>query len=260
MVISNTMGKLGCIFFVLFATAGLAQESISTELKGKVNADMFNLDGIYVINLKTEKASITDEQGYFSIKAMVGDTLMFSSVQYKALKIPLTNEHFNKKLLFVKMVPVMNQLNEVVIKRYNNINARSLGIIPENQRSYTEAERKLKTATGLNPTASLGGLTGGSISADPLLNFLSGRTAMLKKELQVEKKETYLAMLDEMFDLDQYVGKFKIPLLYVKGFQYYAVDNDKFTRILDQKNKTTIEFLLGELATKYKGIIACENE
>ena len=27
--------------------------------------------------------------------------------------------------------------------------------------------------------------TGGSISADPLLNFLSGRTAMLKKELEV---------------------------------------------------------------------------
>ena len=83
---------------------------------------------------------------------------------------------------------------------------------------------------------------------------------MLKKELEVEKKEAYLVMLDEMFDLDQYVGKFQIPLLYVKGFQYYAVDNDKFTKILDQKNKTTIEFLLGELASKYKEIIACENE
>ncbi|WP_369766160.1 hypothetical protein [Flavobacterium sp. WC2429] len=260
MVITNTMNKLGCIFFVLFATAGLAQESVSTELNGKVNADMSNLEGIYVINLKTEKAVITDQQGYFSIKAIVGDTLMFSSIQYKGLKIALTKDDFNKRLFFVKMVPVMNQLNEVVIKRYNNINSRSLGIIPENQRSYTEAERKLATATGLNPSASLSGMAGGSISADPLLNFLSGRTAMLKKELEVEKKEAYLVMLDEMFDLDQYVGKFQIPLLYVKGFQYYAVDNDKFTKILDQKNKTTIEFLLGELASKYKEIIACENE
>lgn len=245
------MSKLGCIFFVLFATAGLAQESISTELKGKVNADMLNLDGIYVINLKTEKAAITDEQGYFSIKAMVGDSLLFSSVQYKALKIVLTDEHFNKRLFFVKMEPVMNQLNEVVIKRYNNINARSLGIIPENQRSYTEAERKYATASSgrLNP-----------MGLDPILNFISGRTAVLKKELQIEKKETYLAMLDEMFDKEQYVGKFKIPLDYVKGFKYYAVDNEKFTKILDQKNMTTTEFLLGELATKYKEIIACENE
>ena len=251
MVITNTMNKLGCIFFVLFATAGMAQESVSTELKGKVNADMFNLDGIYVINLKTEKASITDEQGYFSIKAIVGDTLMFSAVQYKGLKIVLTNDDFNKKLFFVKMMPVMNQLNEVVIKRYNNINARSLGIIPEDQRSYTEAERKYATASSgkLNP-----------MGFDPILNFISGRTAMLKKELQIEKKETYLAMLDEMFDIDQYVGKFQIPLLYVKGFKYYAVDNEKFTKILEQKNKTTTEFLLGELASKYKEIIACENQ
>lgn len=251
MVITNTMNKLGCIFFVLFATAGFAQESICTELKGKVNADMSNLEGIYVINLKIEKAVITDQQGYFSIKAIVGDTLMFSSIQYKGLKIALTKDDFNKRLFFVKMVPVMNQLNEVVIKRYNNINSRSLGIIPENQRSYTEAERKLATASSgkLNP-----------MGFDPILNFISGRTAMLKKEIQIEKKEMYLVMLDEMFDEDQYVGKYKIPSDYVKGFQYYAVDNDKFTKILDQKNKTTIEFLLGELASKYKEIIACENE
>ena len=245
------MSRVGCIFFILFATAGFAQESISTVLKGKVNADMFNLDGIYVINLKTEKASITDDQGYFSIKANVGDTLMFSSVQYKSMKIPLTNDHFDQKLFFVKMEPVMNQLNEVVIRRYNNINARSLGIIPESQRSYTEAERKYATASSarLNP-----------MGFDPILNFISGRSAMLKKELAVEKKETYLAMLDELFDKDYYTQKFKIPVDYVRGFKYYAVDYDGFTRILDQNNTTTTEFLLGELATKYKEIIACENE
>jgi hypothetical protein len=38
------------------------------------------------------------------------------------------------------MEPTMNQLDEVVIRRYNNINVVSLGIIPANQKSYTEAE------------------------------------------------------------------------------------------------------------------------
>jgi hypothetical protein len=32
---------------------------------------------------------------------------------------------------------------------------------------------------------------------------------MLKKELKVEKKEIYLIMLDEMFDIDHYNNKFK---------------------------------------------------
>jgi hypothetical protein len=40
---------------------------------------------------------------------------------------------------------------------------------------------------------------------------------MLKKELVIEKKETYLAILDEMFDKD-HINNFKIPLDYVRGF------------------------------------------
>lgn len=245
------IGKFSCVFFVLFATAALAQTTIHRKLRGRVRTDFATPEGFYVINLKTEQAEITDEGGYFSIVAVVGDTLLFSASQFKGIRVVLNSDDFGEKLFSVQMEPIMNQLNEVVIRRYNNINAVSLGIIPENQRSYTAAERKYETASSgrLNP-----------MGFDPILNLISGRTAMLKKELIVEKKETYLTMLDEMFDKDHYIKKLKIPLDYVKGFKYYAVDNDKFTKILNQKNLTTTEFLLGELATKYKEIIARENK
>jgi hypothetical protein len=51
----------------------------------------------------------------------------------------------------------------------------------------------------------------------------------------------------------------KILLEYVEGFKYYAVENKNFM-ILESKNKVTTEFLLGELAIKYKEIMACENK
>ena len=60
---------------------------------------------------------------------------------------------------------------------------------------------------------------------------------MLKKELAVEKKETFMRLLESMFTLDHFVDRLKIPLEYVKGFKYYAVENDKFTVILNSKNK-----------------------
>jgi hypothetical protein len=254
------MGKFGYVFFVLFATAALAQTTIPRNLRGKLKADFGTPEGFYVINLKTEQAEITDDGGYFSIPAIVGDTLLFSAAQFRGVRVVVTSDDFGEELLSVQMESIMNQLDEVVIRRYSNINAVSLGVIPAGQKSYTAAERKLKTATGLNPTAAAGSMAGGSVSLDPLFNIISGRTAMLKKELKVEKKEIYLVMLDEMFDIDHYNNKFKIPLDYVKGFKYYAVDNDKFTIILNQKNITTTEFLLGELATKYKEIIARENK
>jgi hypothetical protein len=254
------MRKSILFFFVLFPVFVLAQETLPIGIKGKVLADFGDLEGIYVINLKTEKTVITDKEGYFSIPAAVEDTLLFSSVQFKEVRLLLTDKYFYESEVVVRMIPKIHQLNEVVVRRYGNINAVSLGIIPANQKSYTPAERKLKTASGLNPTANAGSMSGGSISMDPLLNLISGRTAMLKKELEVEKKESYMRQLENMFDQSHFVEKFKIPLAYIKGFEFYAVENEKFTNILKTNNKTTIEFLLGQLATKYLEIIAGETK
>lgn len=231
-----------------------------TFINGRITSNTSDLDGVYVVNAQTEVMATTDVSGAFSIAAKPGEMLVFSSIQFKENRVLLTKENFSDLNFTVKLNMVMHQLQEVVVRNYSGINAVSLGIIPGDQKKYTEAERKLHTATALNPTANAGTMAGGSISADPLLNFFSGRTAMLKKEVAVEKKELFMKMLERMFSIDHFVNRLKIPLEYVKGFEYYAVDNDKFTVILNSKNKTSTEFLLGELAVKYKEIIERENK
>lgn len=245
------MKKIFLSFLILFAVASFGQSADSLVVKGKVNAYVVNLEGVTVIDTRTEHLALTDENGDFVIQAKVGDTLVFSGLQFKRKEIVLEKENFEGKTLNVYLVAVAHQLNEVVIRNYNSITAESLGIIPLNQKKYTPAERKYATAASykMNPQG-----------LDPILNLISGRTAMLKKEIEVEKKETYMAMLEKMFDQEHFVKTLQLPLEYVKGFEFYAVDNKQFTKILDTKNKTTIAFLLGELAEKYKGIIACENE
>ena len=245
------MKKIFLSFLILFAVASFGQSADSLVVKGKVNAYVVNLEGVTVIDMRTEHLALTDENGDFVIQAKVGDTLVFSGLQFKRKEIVLGQEDFEDKTLNVHLVAVAHQLNEVVIRNYNGITAESLGIIPLNQKKYTPAERKYATAASykMNPKG-----------LDPILNLISGRTAMLKKEIEVEKKETYMAMLEKMFDQEHFVKTLQLPLEYVKGFEFYAVDNKQFTKILDTKNKTTIAFLLGELAEKYKGIIACENE
>ena len=238
----------------------LAQNSDRLNINGKIISNTNDLEGVYVVNAQTEVMTTTNADGTFSILAKEGDTLVFSSIQFKENRILLTPENFSDLNFTVKLSLVMHQLQEVIIKNYNNINAVSLGIIPSGQIKYTDAERKLHTATALNATANAGSLAGGSISADPLLNFLSGRTAMLKKEVAVEKKEFFMKLLENMFSIEHFVERLKIPAEYVKGFEYYAVENESFTKILNSKNKTSTEFLLGELAVKYKDILAIENK
>jgi hypothetical protein len=252
--------KIICLVVVFLSQAVLSQNQERIVLNGRINSNTNDLEGVYVVNAQTEVMVTTTADGSFSIKARSGDTLVFSSIQFKENRVLLVPENFSDLNFTVKLNLLMYQLQEVIVKRYDNINAVALGIIPSGQKSYTEAERKLHTATALNATANAGTMAGGSISADPLLNFFSGRTAMLKKEVAVEKKESYMRLLENLFTLDHFVNKLKIPLEYVNGFKYYAVENDKFTTILNSKNKTSTEFLLGELAVKYKEIIAIENK
>lgn len=232
------------IFFFFLANVILAQESGRTILNGKINANTVDLEGVYVINLKTEKSTITERDGHFLIAAAPGDTLLFSAIHLKELRVFLEKKDFQADFV-VKMESSITSLKEVVVKRYDNINAVALGISPSGMLHRTQAERRLYTAK--------------STTGDALLNLMSGRTAMLKKEIVVEEKLSFINQIDNMFNEDYFRNTLKIPLEYIKGFQYYIVENERFTKILKSKNKTQIEFAMVSLAGKYNEILSGEK-
>jgi hypothetical protein len=79
---------------------------------------------------------------------------------------------------------------------------------------------------------------------------------MLKKEIEVEKKERSLVLFEALFENDFYAKNLKIPVDYVKGFQYYCIEDAKISEVLKSKNKTKIEFLLIPLAKKYNEMVS----
>lgn len=249
------------ILFLVFTALLLSQSVFSqTLLKGKVISEASNLDGIHVINLTNEKSTITEKSGFFSILAKPMDTLMFSGMQVKGMQIVLKQSDFSESLFFMRLKQQVTMLDEVYIKNYPEINAVSLGIIPKGTKSYTPAQRRLRTATAPFASLDAGGMAGGSIGVDPLLNWISGRTAMLKKELEVEKKERLQAKIDNLYEEDFFTETLKIPSQYVKGFQMYVSDDERLIASIKSKNKTMTTFLLGELAQKYLSITFPKKE
>lgn len=249
------MNKMVFSFFIFWCVSNSwAQEETRKILKGKVTSEVPDLEGIYVVNRQTESVALTEKGGYFSIMAKEGDTLMFSAIQIKGKQIGIGKTDFGNELLFVKLEPLVHALDEVKIIRYDNINAVALGIIPKGQKSYTPAERKLKTATSLQGTPGVSA----AVAVDPLLNWMSGRTAMLRKEVEVEKKEFLLKRIEELFEAKFFTDQLKIPALYVKGFQYFLVENPSLVAALNSKNKTMASFIMAGLAVKYNDTIACD--
>ena len=229
------------LFFMFFSLLGWAQSD--TIIKGKVVSTSSSLEGIHILNLNKGIGIATDDRGYFAIRVAIGDTLQFSAIHLIATKHIIEKDDFGENLLFVEMKSKLNELEEVTIVQYKNINAVSLGIIPKNQKTYTPAERKLKAASEMS--------IGTIISIDPLLNWISGRTRMLKKEVQIEKNEFLIDATSDYYQKEYFTDVLKIPEDYVDGFLFYVVENSRFVTAMKDKNKTMATFILSELAVEY---------
>lgn len=234
------------LMFLFLMHAALGQGVITKEIKGRIFADSVAVDKVNVVNFTTQKATVSDAQGNFILSLKTGDIIVFSAVNLETLRRKITDQDLLQEILQVVMHPKSIILKEVLINE-SAITAESLGIIPYGQKKYTAAERKLYTAT-----------SGGGI--DGLLNSISGRKAMLKKEIIVEKKVQLLARMDVLYEEQYYLETLKIPLDYIKGFQYYCIDDADFANALIAKNKTLTLFLVVKLAENYKQIIAVENK
>ena len=238
------------ILLVILSQISFGQIAGEKLLHGKIMVESGNVGGVTIINLVNEKTAISDGNGEFFILAKAEDLLVFSSVNLDYYRRIIDDEDLKPEILTIKMTAKITELEEVIVNKHPEINAVSLGISPKGIKQYTPAERKLATASSakLNPQG-----------LDPLINAISGRTKMLKKELEVEKKERLLAYIGALFDDEYYRETLKIPANYIKGFQYYCVEEEEFAKSLRSKNKAMIKLLIVPLAEKYNKIIADEN-
>lgn len=231
------------VFFV-FVQIIFGQKNDSKQIVGKVFEQSTPIEGVNIINNTTQVATVSDAEGNFSITAREGEVLVFSAVNLEPLKRRVVAADFYPNLLLAKMTAKEVELKEVIINENANITAENLGIIPYGQKKYTPAERKVYTAN--------------STSVDKLLNAISGRTTMLKKEVNLEKKEALFRKLEYLFDENYYTDRLLIPVDDIKGFQLFCVDDADFAVSLNTKNKTMSMFLITDLARKYLTIL--ENE
>ena len=232
------------VILVFLTQLVIGQSIIEKELQGKVTVNSVLVEGVNITNTSNQKTSVSDKEGLFQLVAKEGDVLVFSAVNLEILRKKINKQDLT--LIRVQMTLKSDELKEVIVNQYPEINAVSLRISPEGMKHNTAAERKIYTAN-----------SGGGI--DGLLNKISGRTAMLKKELVIEKKEGLLLKMDLLFENKYYIETLKIPADYIKGFQYYCVEDSSLTAALQSKNKTMILFLIVPLAEKFNKIIQNEN-
>lgn len=227
---------------LLLLANGVWCQSVEKMVTAKIVVDTTAIEKVNVLNLRNYQNAVSDREGIIKMMLRADDALVITAVNLETRRKIITSDDLNQEVLLIKMSYKMNQLEEVDVNANPQINSEQMGITQKGQKRYTPAERKLRTATtGL---------------LDPLLNKMSGRTAQLKKEIQVERNERLLIKLDGWFEDKYYTQTLKIPEDYIQGFQYYIIEDEDFARALNDKNKTLTMFYVKRLAVEYNDLIA----
>lgn len=234
---------LGCL---------LSQAQETRPLNGRVEAKDKDVVGVVVQNISSNNAVITDLEGRFSIPVQVGDTLVFSAVQFKKKSLPINAVIFNTNFVSVNLEEFVNELEEVVVRPYNlsgnldedlenltlkkDVSAEALGLPNAGVRIKTQSERKLQEAAGpkFSPTMIL------SPPLNPIINAITGRTKMLKNRVKLDKKYARTQRVQDFYVDSLFVTTFKIPKEKIDDFMYYCEVDEEFQQVVGSKDKLRI--------------------
>ena len=228
------------LFLFLFTTTFVtAQTGLQKELEGRVQSKDGDVAATHVLNTTTQRATITDINGFFSIPVHVNDTLVFSAVQFKKKELIVTASIYESKFLLVPLEDALTELDEVVVTPYNLsgdisrdlgrletdpvVTASTLGLPNAYVRVPSKAERELFEATS-------GGV---GIPLNPILNGISGRTKMLKQRLERNKLYDRTARVREYYVDSLYRTELKIPENKTDDFFYFCEIDANFQAVVD---------------------------
>ena len=220
-------------------------------LKGKVTAGSGEVTGVTIQNLTSRRATITDFEGNFAIRATTGDTLVFSAVQFKRKIIPVTEALFTTAFVVVPMEEFVNALEEVVVQPFglsgdldqdlnglqvqNEVSAEALGLPNAGKAHPTQSERLLAEAKGGAWSLGAGAVGAGTgIPINPIINAITGRTKKLKNRVKVDRtyartQKVRREVTDSIFEVE-----FKIPKTKVADFMYFCEIDQEFQLLLAQ--------------------------
>ena len=223
-------------------TAFSSQAQERNLLHGQVVKSDSLVENVHVQNVSNQRFSVTNKEGFFSITANSGDTLVLSHVSSDDLISILEPADFEPDTLVIRLKDHANELEEVVLDEDSDINAVSLGIIPKKVEKLTVNERRLRTAGDFKPIQLLG-IFGGSLPIDPILNAINGRTKKLKRNVAIEKTIWNMNFLQNNYS-GYMMKNMEIPEEKIPGFINWVVEENGVQQVIDSRNENLIHFFL----------------
>lgn len=230
--------KTKLLVIALFCTFLFCFSQTERPLKGTVLCDDVPVQGIEVVNLITEKTTITNSNGEFSIGAKAEDMLVFVSKKHYYKRLFLEKEDVKKNNIKITLTQKPEELEEVVITKAS---FNSKGLFSQE----VADEIKLEKGVYKNRQIYDGTIENGAdlmrIGGMILDLFIKKKESNKNPDLKIEFKELATTSYEESF----FINTLKLKPEEVALFLEFCDADPKSKIILDNNNPLSLmDFIL----------------
>ncbi|CAM4351417.1 hypothetical protein [Zobellia nedashkovskayae] len=231
---------LVCILFTFLSVN--AQDDDRSLLRGTVLYRNISVPNENVINITTETAVISNEEGQFAIMAKAGDELAFTAVNYNLEVLKVTEEIIKNGRLVVEVNEKVTELDEVVVSPENEEKFLRL----QNE-EFKKVEYDIDRSTEVENIA----LSESERGMKDGLNFVNIFKALAKagKGDTADKKPRMKMsqVLRQVYDDEFFVADLKLPQASIDDFLIYLDTHEPEYALLLKKNEfELIDFLVNK--------------
>ncbi len=245
------MERIKFLLFFIVLFGGLVSQGQTTDIKGKIIASN-DVVGIHIINKTSSRFTITNDEGVFLIPAKLNDTVLVSGIQYEPKEIIIDQIILQTESMTIYLEDNVNLLDEVVVGKIltgnlmtdiensdakRDINFYDLGIPGYTGPRKTQSERRLYEAQS----------GGGIVPLNPILNWISGRTKKIKKQVALERTDSAVRKVESqlsevLFEIEEIDEQKRVV------FFNYVADDPEFMALMKTDNEIgMLEFLTQKL-------------
>jgi len=162
------------------------------------------IENVHIVNLNQVKGSTTGEEGQFKLQATVNDTLYFSYLGFRSIRVRVTNDWLKFGNVKVKMTELGFDLEEVTVNSNNltgylEIDAKNIPIY-DNYRYSISGLNSGYEGGDKSPSALGKALRSLSNPADLVNNIFGARPRQMRKLREMKKDEEIKDLLRNKFD------------------------------------------------------------
>ncbi len=259
--------RLLFILFILISITSISQEIERIKISGKITASKGeDVEGINIYNKSSQMGTITSNAGEFEIMVAENDRVFISAMQFQRFTVIVDEGIIKHKKMFIYLNPVINQLDEVIIRPFDisgNIVAdvRRVNVTGINHNwdlSYENLEFGYEFAadaqTTIKGNKAEEAYFNGSVQSGG--NILGLASLFFKKDKKTERqviseKELVTDAVQKRFG-NTYISKtFNIPEEKVNEFIYFVEENGLDKNLLKAENELLLIEYLHEQSNVY---------